>query len=183
MENNRWLVYAMMGAVAASLINVFARLGTRDMDSDLQTAIRSIFQVAFVCAFCGVIGSWRKLHQVDGVAVVWAAAAGIAGGLSWIFVFRAIALADVSKVAPIDKLSLPLGIVLTVILLGERPTRMNWLGIALVVFGAYLATARKAPADVGKGLGPQSATTIGATGAAPVDSGASGGGQGGGALP
>ena len=66
--------------------------------------------------------------------------------------------------------------VLAVILLGERPTRINWLGIALVVFGAYLATARKAPADVGKGMGPQSATTIGAVDAAPVDSGAKGGG-------
>ena len=69
-------------------------------------------------------------------------ASGIAGGLSWIFAFRAIRLADVSKVAPIDKLSLPIGILLAVAILGERPTALNWLGIALVVTGAYLATMR-----------------------------------------
>jgi len=67
---------------------------------------------------------------------------GVAGGLSWLFVFRAVKLADVSKVAPIDKLSLPLGILLAVIVLGERPGALNWLGIALVVAGAYLATMR-----------------------------------------
>ena len=65
---------------------------------------------------------------------------GVCGGLSWIFVFRAIQLADVSKVAPIDKLSMPLAIVLAVVILGERPTTVNWLGVALIVAGAYLAT-------------------------------------------
>ena len=69
-------------------------------------------------------------------------ASGIAGGLSWIFAFRAIQIADVSKVAPIDKLSLPLGILFAVAILGERPTLVNWIGIALVVVGAYLATLR-----------------------------------------
>ena len=69
---------------------------------------------------------------------------GVAGGLSWIFVFRAIALADVSKVAPIDKLSLPLGILLAVIVLRERPTLINWLGIVMITAGAYLAVMKNA---------------------------------------
>jgi transporter family protein len=63
--------------------------------------------------------------------------------LSWIFVFRAIQLADVSKVAPIDKLSMPLGILLAVLMLHERPSWINWVGIALITGGAYLATMPK----------------------------------------
>src|SRR3984957_7969586 len=146
MENPRWLVYAVPRAVSASLINVFAKLGTRDLDADVQTAIRSIFQVAFVLIFCLAIGSYHKPAHVDARPVLFAAAAGVAGGLSWIFIFRAVALADVTLVAPIDKLSLPLGIILAVACLGERPTRLNWVGILLIVAGAYLATARKAHA-------------------------------------
>jgi len=61
---------------------------------------------------------------------------------SWIFVFRAIQLADVSKVAPIDKLSMPLGILLAILFLQERPTAINWVGIALITGGAYLATLK-----------------------------------------
>jgi bacterial/archaeal transporter family protein len=165
MENNRWLLYAIVGAAAASLINIFAKLGTRHVDSDLETAVRSLFQVAFVCVFCTAIGSWRKIPQLDWTSLGLAAAAGIAGGLSWIFVFRAIALADVTRVAPIDKLSLPLGIVLAVALLGERPTKINWVGIAMIVLGTYLATgwrpaAARAMGDGGSGGGATAAADV-----------------------
>jgi transporter family protein len=68
--------------------------------------------------------------------------AGVAGGLAWIFGFRAIQLAGVSKVAPIDKLSMPLAVILAVIFLGERPSAINWAGIALIAVGVYLAAHR-----------------------------------------
>ena len=66
--------------------------------------------------------------------------AGVCGGLSWIFVFRALQLAPNVKVAPIDKLSLPLAIILSVLILGEPVRGINWVGIALIVTGAFLAT-------------------------------------------
>jgi transporter family protein len=66
-------------------------------------------------------------------------ATGVCGGLSWICAFRALQLAAASKVGPIDKLSMPMGVILAVIFLHERPTSLNWAGIGVMALGAYFA--------------------------------------------
>ena len=137
-----WFLYAFGAAVCAAMINVLAKLGMKGVDKDLATAIRSFVQAAFVIGFAFWIGVLKNFGQVHGKAFASIVLTGVCGGLSWIFVFRAIQLADVSKVAPIDKLSMPLGILLAVLLLHERPTAINWLGIALITGGAYLATLK-----------------------------------------
>lgn len=144
MQQHAWLVYALLAAACAASINVLAKIGMKDVNADLATAVRSIVQAAFVAGFAMVIGAWHQFGDLRSrpLAISMILLSGVAGGLSWIFVFRAVQLADVSKVAPIDKLSLPLGILLAVVVLGERPSSVNWLGIALVVFGGYLATTR-----------------------------------------
>ena len=57
--------------------------------------------------------------------------------MSWLFGYKALQLSQVAKSAPIDKLSMPLALVLAMVFLQERPTGMNWLGIALMVTGAF----------------------------------------------
>ena len=110
---------------------------------DVATAVRSLVQAAFVVGFCLSIGAWRHAGQLHGARAAGSVViSGICGGLSWIFVFRALQLAPNVKVAPIDKLSLPLGIVLSVLILGETVRPVNWLGIALIVAGSFLATTR-----------------------------------------
>src|SRR5438067_624362 len=126
-----WFLYALAAAVCAALINVLAKFGMRDVDKDFATAIRSIVQAAFVVGFASFAGVFRNFGQLHGKAAASIVLTGVCGGLSWIFVFRAIQLVDVSKVAPIDKLSMPLGILLAVLFLHERPTAINWVGIAL----------------------------------------------------
>jgi bacterial/archaeal transporter family protein len=140
--NSRWLIYALAAAVCASMINILGKVGLKGVDPDLATAIRSIVQAAFVAGLCIIVGVWKNFHQLHGNFKAYGSIllCGVAGGLSWIFAFRAIALAQVTKVAPIDKLSLPFGILLAVILLGERPSAWNWLGIFMIALGAYLAT-------------------------------------------
>jgi transporter family protein len=137
-----WLLYAFGAAVCASLINVLAKFGMKDVDKDFATAVRSVVQALFVVGFAAVVGVIKNFGQLHSKAVASIVLTGVCGGLSWIFAFRAIQIADVSKVAPIDKLSMPLGIVLAVLLLGERPSTINWLGIALISGGAYLATMK-----------------------------------------
>jgi transporter family protein len=138
----RWLIYAILSALCAASINILGKLGLKDVNSDLATALRSVVQAAFVVAICAIEGVFRHVEQLhgNGKAYMSILLAGVMGGLSWIFVFRALQLADVAKVAPIDKLSMPIGILLAVIVLGERPSAWNWLGIAMVAGGAYLAT-------------------------------------------
>ena len=141
MAQYQWLLYAICGALAAAVIAPLGKKGTEGLDSNVVTAVRSVAQALVVLAVVTVMGLWSNLKQFHPRAFGFAALAGLAGGLSWLCMFRAIAVAGdnaVSKVAPIDKLSMPLSIVLAVILLHERPSGINWAGIALMGVGAYL---------------------------------------------
>jgi transporter family protein len=89
---------------------------------------------------------WPKIPTLTGRAMIAIVLSGIAGAVSWLFYFKAIQLGSVSKVAPIDKLSMPFAVILAVVLLGDRPSGWNWLGIALIVGGAYLAALPASPA-------------------------------------
>jgi len=137
-----WLLYAFLSALAASLVGVFGKLGVKEIDDNLATTIRSVVMTLMLLVFATTIGAWNKLGQlrVSSWPMIAIVLSGAAGATSWIFYFKALKLAEVSKVAPIDKLSMPLGILLAVIFLKERPNAINWLGIVLIAGGAYLAT-------------------------------------------
>jgi transporter family protein len=136
-----WLLYAFLSALAASLVGIFGRLGVTKLDDNLATTVRSIMMTLMLLIFATVIGAWDKIGQLRAprplIAIVLSGAAGAA---SWIFYFKALKVAEVSQVAPIDKLSMPLAILLAAIFLHERPSAVNWLGIVLIAGGAYLAT-------------------------------------------
>lgn len=140
-----WLSYAFGAALCAALVSVLGKVGVRDVNSDLATAVRSIVQAGFVVGFATVLGLWRHAEQIGTRAGAAIVLAGIAGGLSWIFMFRALQLAPVWRVSPIDKLSMPLAVLLAVILLRERPGAWNWLGIVLIIAGAYLVALPARP--------------------------------------
>jgi bacterial/archaeal transporter family protein len=141
MGNYQWLVYAVLGAVAAAVIAPLGKKGIEGLDSNVVTAVRSVVQALVVLSVVTVMGLWGNLKQFNARAYGFAGLAGLAGGLSWLFMFRAIAVAGdraVSRVAPIDKLSMPLSVVLAVIFLHERPGAVNWVGVGLMAVGAYL---------------------------------------------
>jgi len=135
----RWLLFALLSAASAALVGVFAKVGMKEVDSTLATAVRSVVMTVLLVALCTIAGLWGKVGTLHGKAVGMIALSGLAGAVSWLFYFKAIQAGTVSKVAPIDKLSMPLAVVLAVILLGERVTWVNWVGIGLIVGGAYLA--------------------------------------------
>ena len=139
MFTQRWLVYALLSAASAALVGIFAKLGMKEVDSTLATAVRSVVMTAFLLAVCTATGLWSQVRTIHARAAVMIDLSGVAGAVSWLFYFKAIQVGGVSKVAPIDKLSMPLAILLAVLLLGERPTWVNWAGIALIAGGAYLA--------------------------------------------
>jgi transporter family protein len=139
-----WWAYALLGALCAALVSIFGKIGMKEVDSDLATAVRSVVQATLVVAFAAAVGVLSNLRTIHGKAWTMIALSGVAGGLSWIFMFRALQKADVSQVGPVDKLSMPLAIILAVLLLRERPTPLNWVGIALIVMGVYLAAHRAA---------------------------------------
>lgn len=142
MEQYKWFIYAALGAVAAAAIAPLGKKGTEGLDSNVVTAVRSLFQAFFVCAVVSFLGLWSNLKQFQPKSFGVAALAGLAGGISWLCMFKALDLAGktnaVSKVAPIDKLSMPLSVILAVIFLHERPSAINWTGVGLMAVGAYL---------------------------------------------
>jgi bacterial/archaeal transporter family protein len=139
-----WITYALLSALAASLVGIFGRLGVSKIDDNLATTVRSVVMSLMLIAFAMAIGAWEKLPQLRAPRPLLAIAlSGAAGATSWIFYFKALRLAEVSKVAPIDKLSMPLGVLLAVVFLRERPSATNWVGIVMIAAGAYLAAVPK----------------------------------------
>lgn len=134
-----WLVYALLSAVAAALVGIFGKIGMRDVDSNLATAVRSIVMTIFLLGVCQSMSIWSRIGGINGKALGMIVLSGVAGAVSWLFYFKAIQVGTVAQVAPIDKLSMPLAVLLAVILLGDRPSIINWSGIALIAFGAILA--------------------------------------------
>lgn len=142
MPVERWLVYALLAAICASAVAILGKVGLRNVDPTLATVVRSIVMTIFLLLAGTALGVWSKLpalREAGGKGIAIIALAGIAGAVSWLFYFRALQLAEASKVVLVDKLSVPFAIVLAVLLLGERPSGLNWLGVALVVAGVLLA--------------------------------------------
>ena len=139
MLTQRWLIYALLSAGAAALVGIFGKIGMRNLDSNMATAVRSVVMTLFLCGVCSAMGLWGKVGDVRGKALAMIVLSGVAGAVSWLFYFKAIQVGTVAQVAPIDKLSMPLAVLLAVIILGDRPTWINWLGILMIAAGAYLA--------------------------------------------
>jgi transporter family protein len=137
-----WLVYAFASALCASLVSVLGKKGVEHLDSNMATAIRSTIMTVFLVGFVTLRGAWSGIGSVGSNAMMWISLSGIAGATSWLFQFKALQLGEAIKVAPIDKLSMPIGIVMAVLILGEKPSYTNWAGISLIVIGAYLAAIK-----------------------------------------
>jgi len=142
MSDYRWLIYALISAVAASLVAIFGKVGLsgdNGIDSTVATTIRSLVMTGFLVGILVISGLSTKVLNVRGWPLFWIAASVIAGAVSWLFYFKAIQIGSISKIAPIDKLSMPLAVILAVIILNEKYSKVNWLGLLLIVIGAFLA--------------------------------------------
>jgi bacterial/archaeal transporter family protein len=132
-----WLSWAILSAAFAGLTAILAKVGVKDVDSNLATAIRTsvILVFAWLVAW---ISNRQPLQSLTTRTWIFLALSGLATGASWLCYFRALQLGEASKVAPVDKLSVVVAMVLAVIFLGEALTWVHWLGGTLIVAGAVL---------------------------------------------
>jgi transporter family protein len=129
--------------VFAAATALLAKAGVSHVDPNLATAIRTTVVVVFTWAIAIALGGHQEIGAVDRRTWLLLAASGLATGLSWICYFRALSVGEASKVAPIDKLSVVLVIILAWPLLGERLTPAKAAGGLLITAGAIvLALAR-----------------------------------------
>jgi bacterial/archaeal transporter family protein len=133
-----WQLWAALSAMFAALTAIFAKVGVENVNSDFATFIRTVIILLVVAAILIGTKQWQPLESIPTRAYVFLALSGLATGGSWLCYFRALKLGDAARVAPIDKLSVVLVAVFGVVLLGERLSASNWLGVTLIALGAIL---------------------------------------------
>ena len=133
-----WLVFACVSAAAAAITAILAKVGVEGVPSNLATAIRTVVIMVFAWAIVVFTGEHRALVGISRRSLTFLVLSGVATGVSWLAYFRALQLGPASRVSPIDKLSLPLTIVLAAMFLGESVGWKLGLGVALMTIGAVL---------------------------------------------
>jgi transporter family protein len=133
-----WWIYALLSAFFASLTAIFAKIGVKNIDSDLATAIRTVVILILawgIALFKGVIPGMQTFNKQNWLFLILS---GCATGLSWLFYFRALQVGKVSQVAPVDKLSVALTIVLSVVILKESVAIKDVIGALLIIGGTFV---------------------------------------------
>ncbi len=137
-----WLFWALLSAIFAALTAIFAKVGVAGINSDLATFIRTVVVVTVLAAIVAGTRQWQPLGDIGSRTWLFLVLSGLGTGASWLCYFRAMKLGDAARVAPVDKLSVVFVAVFGVLLLGEKLSIVNWLGVALMAGGVVLIALR-----------------------------------------
>lgn len=137
-----WFVAALLSAFFAGLTAILAKIGVKDVDSNVATAVRTVVILLFAWGIVFFQGTQKQLGSISQTSLIFLILSAIATGLSWLFYFHALQLGDAVKVAPIDKLSLVFTIILAALILREKVTWPILLGSVLMSIGAVITTLK-----------------------------------------
>jgi transporter family protein len=133
-----WIGWALLSAAFAAATALLAKVGVAHVDSNLAMAIRTSVVVVFAWGIALALGKQGEIRSLDRRTLLFLALSGLATGLSWICYFRALQLGPASRVAPLDKLSVPLVMVFAWLLLGEKMNAPAVVGGLLITAGAIV---------------------------------------------
>jgi transporter family protein len=135
-----WLVYAFLAALTAALVAIFAKIGLKDMDTTIATALRSIIMTGFLVTTSVLLGKVAHFSAASVSTKEWMMLmlSGIAGALSWLFYFLALRDGSASAVVAIDRSSVVFVVVIAALTLGETASARTLGGAVLMVVGALL---------------------------------------------
>lgn len=133
-----WFVYALLSAVFAALTSILAKVGIDGVNSNLATAIRTVVVVAMAWGMVFITNTQGGLSEIPRKSWIFLILSGLATGGSWLCYYRAVQLGEVSKVAPIDKLSVVFTVVLAAIFLHEELTVKTIIGCLLIAAGTLI---------------------------------------------
>ena len=138
-----WIIYAFGSAFFAGITAILAKIGIKNTDSNLATAIRTIVILIFSWLMVFIVGSFNTISNLTTKTIAFLILSGLATGLSWLCYFKALQLGNVNKVTPIDKSSTILTMILAMIFLNEKITLLKILSIILIGGGTYLMIEKK----------------------------------------
>lgn len=133
-----YIFYAILSAFFAALVAIFGKIGIKGVDSNLAVALRTIVIVFFAWGIVLIQGNFGEIFKISRYSYTFIILSALATGLSWLFYYKALQMGEASRVAPIDKLSVALTIILAFVFLGEKPTLGNVLGGSLVAAGVMV---------------------------------------------
>ena len=133
-----WIGWALLSAVFAAATALLAKVGVAHVDSNLATAVRTTVVLVFAWGIALALGKHNELRSLDRRTLMFLTLSGLATGLSWLCYFRALQLGPASRVAPLDKLSVPLVMLFAWLLLGEKLTLPALAGGLLITAGAVV---------------------------------------------
>ena len=133
-----WAIYALFSALFAALTSILAKIGIENINSNLATAIRTIVVLVLSWAMVFITGAQTGLGTISRRGLVFLILSGIATGLSWLCYFRALQTGPASRVIPIDKSSVVIGMVLAFIVLKETLTIKAVIGGCLIAAGTFV---------------------------------------------
>ena len=133
-----WLVLALLSAVFAALTSILAKVGIEDVNSNLATAIRTVVVVVMAWGMVFLTHAQGGLSQITRKSWLFLILSGLATGASWLCYYRAIQMGEVSKVVPIDKLSVVITMILAFVFLHEQFTAKSLIGCLLIGAGTLI---------------------------------------------
>ena len=133
-----WVIYAILSAFFAALTSILAKIGIQDINSNLATAIRTIVVLVMAWLIVLITGKQNGIGNIGYKNWLFLVLSGIATGLSWLCYYRALQIGEASKVMPVDKFSLVIGMILAFIVLKETVTLKTIIGGALITLGTFV---------------------------------------------
>lgn len=133
-----WAMFAVLSALFAALTTILAKAGISNVNSNLATAIRTAVVLVMAWGMVFLTGAQNGLHQIDRKSWLFLFLSGLATGASWLCYYRAIQMGEVSRVAPIDKLSVVITVVLAFVIFRETVSVKAVVGCVLIGAGTLL---------------------------------------------
>ena len=133
-----WFIFAILSAIFAALTSILAKIGIEGVNSNLATAVRTIVVVLMAWFMVFITGNQNGIVDISKKSWIFLILSGLATGASWLCYYKALQLGEVSKVVPIDKLSIVITIILAFIFLGEQITLKTLIGCCLIIAGTFV---------------------------------------------
>lgn len=133
-----WALFAVLSAVFAALTSILAKIGIENVDSNLATAVRTVVVVAMSWLMVFITNAQSGLTNISKKSWIFLILSGLATGASWLCYYKAIQMGEVSKVVPIDKMSVVITLILAVVFLHENFNAKSIIGAVLITVGTLV---------------------------------------------
>lgn len=138
-----WILFAMGSALFAGITAILAKIGIKNTDSNVATALRTIVVLIFSWLMVFIVGSYKNISEINFNTILFLVLSGLATGSSWLCYFRALQIGDINKVVPIDKSSVVLTMILAFIVFKEPIGFLKITALILIALGTFLMIEKK----------------------------------------